>query len=193
MGVEPTPLCLQGSAPARRPSHWWIPRRSGAEDGNRTRDPDLASRCVTTTLHPRAGTTGGVGGSRTLKPLRVAGVRDQVRRHIGGATPFRRRVIVLGKAPATRLRSATRGPPASSTGDGHRPVHRALSARGGLGGNRTHVYRFKRPVQDPAFATNPNPAAGTPPARSHVVPPSGIEPEPSALQADAQTTYARAG
>ena len=140
-----------------------------------------------------AGTTGGVGGSRTLKPLRVAGFRDQVRRHVGGATPFRRRVIVLGKAPATRLRSATRGPPASSTGDGHRPVHRALSARGGLGGNRTHVYRFKRPVQDPAFATNPNPAAGTPPARSHVVPPSGIEPEPSALQADAQTTYARAG
>ena len=52
MGVEPTPLCLQGSAPARRPSRVEHALMLGAEDGNRTRDPDLASRCVTTTLHP---------------------------------------------------------------------------------------------------------------------------------------------
>ena len=31
----------------------------------------------------------------------------------------------------------------------------AAKSTSGLGGNRTHVYRLKRPVQEPAFATNP--------------------------------------
>lgn len=59
-----------------------------------------------------------------------------------------------------------------------RRAARPMSLRGS-GGNRTHVLRCKRPLQQPTFATDP------------FVSPSGIEPEPPGLQPGAQTTYAR--
>lgn len=61
-----------------------------------------------------------------------------------------------------------------------RRAARPMSLRGS-GGNRTHVLRCKRPLQQPTFATDP------------FVPPSGIEPEPPGLQPGAQTNYARVG
>src|SRR5262249_17996288 len=58
------------------------------------------------------------------------------------------------------------------------PQHFARGTlRGGSGGSRTLTYRV-RAGDARHYATDP------------LAPPSGIEPEPSALQADAQTTYA---
>ena len=54
----------------------------------------------------------------------------------------------------------------------------------GSGGNRTHVLRFKRPVQRQHLL---------PTRVARMAPPLGVEPRPSALQADAQTSYARVG
>ncbi len=75
----------------------------GAEDGNRTRDPGTADRCVTSTLHLRG--AGGRGAGRRLAP-RLGGDRRPSRSEGGASRALDRSVVIRGAArPAAGARS----------------------------------------------------------------------------------------
>lgn len=90
----------------------------GAEDGNRTRDPGTADRCVTSTLHLRG--AGGRGAGRRLAP-RLGGDRRPSRSEGGASRALDRSVVIRGAArPAAGARSW-----GATSGDGGTVADRA--------------------------------------------------------------------
>lgn len=138
-------------------------RLAGADGGNRTRDPGTADRCVTTTLHLQGAPVAGVRRGRSC------GRRPRAR---SAASAKNRKVSRAGIEPAScGLKDRCKGQrllPARAWRGLHRRralgenrtrafslrgncttvVLRGLDPRGEPGGNRTHVLRCKRPLQN---------------------------------------------
>lgn len=153
----------------------------GADGGNRTRDPGTADRCVTTTLHlqrcPPLPGGEDAGGARSTFRIECKNQGEVSRAGIEPAScgvkdrckgqrllPAReRRALQRRRAPGENRTRAF-----SLRGNCTTVVLRGLDPRGEPGGNRTHVLRCKRPLQNqhllPARA---RPRRESNPPRSH--------------------------
>jgi hypothetical protein len=131
--------------------------------------------------HPLSRRAPGTCAGRTLQSVGEVGIEP---------TTSRSRTVRAAPALHPAWRKERESNPQGSSlirfRDGcHHPLAcPSRSCVGGSGGNRTHVLRFKRPVQRQHLL---------PTRVARMAPPLGVEPRPSALQADAQTSYARVG